>query len=144
MTLRLDPSWITVWSGLQCGTRGKWIIKGQRLITPSFFFFIYMIYMIYMKYKWLTSCHYWIRLLCNIEKKTSTPTFLYGSFWLRGHLGVPDTVSGPLMVPLNYLVILHLIHLKAYTLWNADKCIGLRGFKAHDFRNWMRNKPISS
>ncbi len=26
---------------------------------------------------------------------------------LRGHLGVPDTVSGPLIVPLNYLVILH-------------------------------------
>ncbi len=24
---------------------------------------------------------------------------------LRGHLGVPDTVSGPLIVPLNYLVI---------------------------------------
>ncbi len=28
---------------------------------------------------------------------------------LRGHLGVPDTVSGPLIVPSNYLVILHLI-----------------------------------
>ncbi len=33
---------------------------------------------------------------------------------LRGHLGVSDTVSGPLIVPLNYLVILHLIHLKVY------------------------------
>ena len=28
---------------------------------------------------------------------------------LRGHLGVPDSVSEPLIVPLNYLVILHLI-----------------------------------
>ena len=35
---------------------------------------------------------------------------------LRGHLGLPETVSEPLIVPLNYLVILHLIHLKAYTL----------------------------
>ncbi len=26
---------------------------------------------------------------------------------LRGHLGVPDTVSGPLIVPLNYPVVLH-------------------------------------
>ncbi len=26
---------------------------------------------------------------------------------LRGHLGVSDTVSGPLIVPLNYPVILH-------------------------------------
>ncbi len=26
---------------------------------------------------------------------------------LKGHLGVPDTVSEPLIVPLNYLVILH-------------------------------------
>ncbi len=32
---------------------------------------------------------------------------------LRGHLGVPDTVSEPRIVPLN-LVILHLINLKAY------------------------------
>ena len=32
---------------------------------------------------------------------------------LRGFLGVPDTVSGPLNVPLNYLVILHQIQLKA-------------------------------
>ena len=31
---------------------------------------------------------------------------------LRGHLGVPDIVSEPVIVPLNYLVILHLIHLK--------------------------------
>ena len=36
---------------------------------------------------------------------------------LRGHLGVPDSVSEPLIVPLNYLVILHLILLK--------KCTGL-------------------
>ncbi len=42
-------------------------------------------------------------------------------FGLRGHLGVPDTVSEPPIVPLNYLVILHLI--------------GLRGFQAHNFRN---------
>ncbi len=41
---------------------------------------------------------------------------------LRGHLGVPDTVSGPLNVPLYYLVILHKIQLKAYILWNTDKC----------------------
>ncbi len=40
--------------------------------------------------------------------------------YLRGHLGVPDTVSEPPIVPLNYLVILHLIQLKAYI------CIGLR------------------
>ncbi len=40
--------------------------------------------------------------------------------YLRGHLGVPDTVSEPLNVPLNYLVILHLIHLKAYILLKAD------------------------
>ncbi len=33
---------------------------------------------------------------------------------LRGHLGVPDTVSEPLIVPLNYLVILHLIHVKSW------------------------------
>ncbi len=44
------------------------------------------------------------------------------TFCLRGHLGVPDTVSGPLIVPLNYLTILHLIRLKAYILWNTDKC----------------------
>ena len=45
---------------------------------------------------------------------------------LGGHLGVPDTASRPLIVPLNYLVILHLIQLKAYahtyceTLINVD------------------------
>ena len=39
---------------------------------------------------------------------------------LRGHLGVQDTVSGPTIVPLSYLVILQLIHLKAYTLLKAD------------------------
>ncbi len=26
---------------------------------------------------------------------------------LRGHLGVPDTVYGPLIVPLNYLLMQH-------------------------------------
>ncbi len=36
------------------------------------------------------------------------------SMHLRGHLGVPDTVYGPLNAPLNYLVILHQIQLKAY------------------------------
>ncbi len=57
-------------------------------------------------------------------------SILLGLFWedvllstlliLRGHLGVPDTVSESLIVPLHYLVILH-----------------LRGFQAHDFRNLM-------
>ncbi len=40
---------------------------------------------------------------------------------LRGHLGVPDTVSEPLIVPLNYLVILHLIHLNAYRFEGDSK-----------------------
>ncbi len=43
---------------------------------------------------------------------------------LRGHLGVPDTVSEPLIVPLNYLVILHLIHLKAYS-WKMYRFKGI-------------------
>ena len=41
-----------------------------------------------------------------LRKKWTTPNSSRGSV-LRGHLGVPDTVSGPLNVPLNYLVILH-------------------------------------
>ncbi len=47
--------------------------------------------------------------------------FNQGLTVLRGHLGVPDTVSEPRIVPLNYLV-------RALSL-------GLRGFQAHDFRN---------
>ena len=36
------------------------------------------------------------------------------SYNVKSHnLGAPDTVSGPLIVPLNYLVILHLIHLRS-------------------------------
>ncbi len=44
----------------------------------------------------------------------SISTLILGNINLRGHLGVPDTVSGLLIVPLNYLVILHWIHPKAY------------------------------
>ncbi len=44
---------------------------------------------------------------------------------LRGHLEVPDIVSEPLIVPLNFLVILLLIHLKAYILWKADRLKGI-------------------
>ncbi len=35
-------------------------------------------------------------------------SFSLTHFPLRGHLGVPDTVSESLIVPLNYLVILHM------------------------------------
>ena len=58
----------------------------------------------------------WTELWCYII----LPWNVKNGHNLRGHLGVPDTVSEPLIVPLNYLVILHLIHLKAYILWNAD------------------------
>ena len=45
-----------------------------------------------------------IRLILHVGTGVSTLVILV---ILRGHLGVPDTVSGPLIVPLNYLVILH-------------------------------------
>ncbi len=44
---------------------------------------------------------------------------------LRGHLGVPDTVSEPLIVPLNYLAILHLISRTLLQKLNASTVIGI-------------------
>ena len=64
---------------------------------------------------------------------------------LRGHLGVPDSVSGPLIVPLNYLVILHLNHQFSWKMYRfkgipstwlqklyGSYCIGIVHFRPPD------------
>ncbi len=55
---------------------------------------------------------------CSIGKGLVETMFDYFLSILRGHLGVPDTVSEPRIAPLKYLVILHLIHLKAQDFRN--------------------------
>ena len=51
---------------------------------------------------------------CTLQLQAGMVNLLILQTHLRGHQGVPDTVSGPLIVPLNYFAILPQIQLKAY------------------------------